>query len=90
MHEESLPCNLESRIDATDIPANRAALKLLAILERTSRDEADVPRVSELGDLIKSEYFRLNEKELSDTLGAVSIRAMPSLLLDGERTRETD
>ena len=39
MREESLPCNLESRVDANDIPANRAALKLFAILEQMSRDE---------------------------------------------------
>ena len=64
MREESLPCNLEARVDCNDIPANRAALKLFAILEEISRDEAAAPRVSELADLIKSEYFRLNEKDL--------------------------
>jgi ATP-dependent helicase/DNAse subunit B len=64
MREESLPCNLESRIEANDIPANRAALKLFAILEDLSRDEAAKPRISGLADLIKSEYFRLNEKDL--------------------------
>jgi len=63
MSEESLPCNLETRVDCNDIPANRAALKLFTILEQISRDEA-APRVSELADLIKSEYFRLNEKDL--------------------------
>jgi len=86
MREESVPCNLESRIEANDIPANRAVLKLFAILEELSRDEARqtgrpftqdrqarmpvlpgvAPRVSELADLIKSEYFRLNEKDLSE------------------------
>jgi ATP-dependent helicase/DNAse subunit B len=65
MREESLPCNLESRIEASDIPANRAALKLFAILEGLSRDDTAAPRISELADLIKSEYFRLNEKDLS-------------------------
>jgi RecB family exonuclease len=65
MREESLPCNLESRIEANDIPANRAALKLFAILADLSRDEMAAPRISELADLIKSEYFRLNEKDLS-------------------------
>jgi ATP-dependent helicase/DNAse subunit B len=64
MREESLPCNLEARVDAGDIPANRAALKLFAILEQNSREEPAAPRVSELADLIKSEYFRLNEKDL--------------------------
>jgi ATP-dependent helicase/DNAse subunit B len=65
MREEALPCNLEAHIEANDIPANRAALKLFGILENLSRDEAATPRVSELADLIKSEYFRLNEKDLS-------------------------
>ena len=80
MREESLPCNLEARVDANDIPANRAALKLFAILEENSRDEAAPPRVSELADLIKSEYFRLNEKDLKtlssrfDTEYAVLLR----------------
>ena len=73
MREESLPCNLESRIDANDIPANRAVLKLFAILEELSRDEtlaaqlgtpAPPPKISELADLIKSEYFRLREEDL--------------------------
>ncbi len=64
MREESLPCNLETRIEANDIPANRAALKLFAILENLSREETK-PRISELADLIKSEYFRLNEKDIS-------------------------
>ncbi len=65
MHEESLPCNIESRVEANDIPGLRAALKLFGILEQISRDEAAAPRVSDLADLIKSEYFRLNDKDLS-------------------------
>ena len=86
MREESLPCNLESRVEANDIPANRAALKLFAILEDLSRDQARqtgkpvlfderkpgmpvlpaaAPRISELADLIKSEYFRLNDNDLN-------------------------
>src|SRR6185503_17320333 len=48
-----------------DIPGLRAALKLFAILEQISRDEAVAPRTSDLADLIKSEYFRLNDKDLS-------------------------
>jgi ATP-dependent helicase/DNAse subunit B len=70
MREESLPCNLESRLDANDIPAIRAALKLFAILEELSRADSTNPRTSELADLIKSEYFRLNH----DDLAALSTR----------------
>ncbi|MEP6818589.1 MAG: PD-(D/E)XK nuclease family protein [bacterium] len=64
MREESLPCNIESRTDANDIPGLRASLKLLKILEDMCRDEGAPPRISELADLIKSEYFRLNDKDL--------------------------
>ncbi|HKV36817.1 MAG TPA: PD-(D/E)XK nuclease family protein [Pyrinomonadaceae bacterium] len=64
--EESLPCNLELRIDAGDVPANRAALKLLTLLEGLTTDQQEEPatRISELADLIKSEYFRLSDTEL--------------------------
>jgi ATP-dependent helicase/DNAse subunit B len=70
MREESLPCNLELHVEAGDIPANRAALKLFAIIEELSRDEEPVtPRTADLADLIKSEYFRLSDKEI-ETLTA--------------------
>ena len=39
LHEESLPCNLELRIDAGDVPANRAAFKLLTLLEGLTTDQ---------------------------------------------------
>lgn len=62
---ESLPCNLELRIDASDVPANRAALKLLTLLEGLTTDQEEpATRISELADLIKSEYFRLSDAEL--------------------------
>lgn len=62
--EESLPCNLELRIDAADVPANRAALKLLVLLESLSAEEPNTTRIAEIADLIKSEYFRLSDEEL--------------------------
>ena len=62
--EESLPCNQELRIDAADVPANRAALKLLILLEGLSVDEPNTTRMAEIADLIKSEYFRLSDTEL--------------------------
>lgn len=64
MREELLPCNLETRIEANSIPANRAALKLFDILEDLARDETATPKTSEIADLIKSEYFRLNDEDL--------------------------
>jgi ATP-dependent helicase/DNAse subunit B len=64
MREESVPCKLESRIDAVDVPATRAALKILELLEQPEGADAPPYRISDLADLIKSEYFRLSEDEL--------------------------
>lgn len=64
MLEESLPCNLELRIEAGDVPANRAALKLLSLLEGLSTEETQATRIAEVADLIKSEYFRLSDAEM--------------------------
>ena len=64
MREELLPCNLETRSEAIDIPGNRAVLKLFALLEQLSRDDTEIPGTSEIADLIKSEYFRLTDEEL--------------------------
>ncbi|HEX6717634.1 MAG TPA: PD-(D/E)XK nuclease family protein [Pyrinomonadaceae bacterium] len=64
MLEESLPCNLELRIDAGDVPANRAALKLLSLLEGLSSEDPEATRIAEIADLIKSEYFRLSDAEI--------------------------
>jgi superfamily I DNA/RNA helicase len=64
LQEESVPCNLELRVDAGDVPANRAALKLLLLLEGLTLEEEQTTRISELADLIKSEYFRLSDAEL--------------------------
>jgi ATP-dependent helicase/nuclease subunit B len=64
LREESVPCNLELRIDSGDVPANRGALKLIALLEGIATDDPAATRISDLADLIKSEYFRLEDEEL--------------------------
>ncbi len=62
--EESIPCNLELRVEAGDVPANRAALKLLTLLEGLTTEENPATRIAEIADLIKSEYFRLSDAEM--------------------------
>ena len=62
--EEAIPCNLELRIDAADVPASRAALKLLTLLEGLTTGENQPTRIVEIADLIKSEYFRLSDEEI--------------------------
>jgi ATP-dependent helicase/DNAse subunit B len=92
MREESLPCNLESRIEANDIPGLRAALKLFATLEQLARDETNPPRLSHFADLIKSEYFRLSKSDI-ETLAERFDEKYSGLLsdsgqlADGERER---
>jgi superfamily I DNA/RNA helicase len=69
MREQSVPCNFEPRVDTKDVPAIRAVLKLLAILEDLSTGDDVSLRISPLADLIKSEYFRLSDDDL-ETLSA--------------------
>ncbi|HEY6233262.1 MAG TPA: PD-(D/E)XK nuclease family protein [Pyrinomonadaceae bacterium] len=65
MREESLPCNVERTVVAGDIPAARAALKLLSVLNDLSSDESSVLKMPQLADQIKSGYFRLSPDDLN-------------------------
>ena len=83
MREESLPCNLDRRLTIAEIPATRAALKLLSILDDLARDEANVLKMPQLADQIKSGYFRLSQEELDD-LSAQFEGKFSDLLREGE------
>jgi ATP-dependent helicase/DNAse subunit B len=65
MRDEKIPCNLEPRIKVTEIPAVRAARKLFEMLDEIARSEKAEVKVADLADLVKSEYFRLDDSELS-------------------------
>ena len=84
MRDEGLPCNLESRLEATDIPGLRAALKLFAMLEEASRSGESSPRLAQLADLIKSEYFRPGKADL-ETLSSRFDTEYAALLTEDER-----
>lgn len=86
MREESLPCSLERRITVAEIPATRAALKLLGILDDLARDESNVLKMPQLADQIKSGYFRLPQEEL-DLLATEFEEKFAELLRDGETVR---
>jgi ATP-dependent helicase/DNAse subunit B len=81
MREESVPCKLELRVDVDEVPATRAALKLFALLEEPTTEHFPTFRTSDLADLIKSEYFRLNDEALS-TLSAQFDSTYLALLSD--------
>src|SRR5205814_1620389 len=65
MREESIPCNLERRIEIREIPAVRAARKLFQLLGENPGEENDSVKISALADLIKSEYFRVGQDGLA-------------------------
>lgn len=87
MHEESLPCNLDRRVTVDQIPATRAALKLLGILEELCCNDASVLKMPQLADQIKSGYFRLSPEEL-ETLAVEFDHQFTALLSDGEAISE--
>ncbi|MCU1264300.1 MAG: hypothetical protein JWM21_618 [Acidobacteria bacterium] len=83
MREEGLPCSLDRRITVDEIPATRAALKLLGVLNDLALDEASVLKMPQLADQIKSGYFRLTQEAL-DALAAEFEEKFSDLLREGE------
>ncbi|HEX5703925.1 MAG TPA: PD-(D/E)XK nuclease family protein [Pyrinomonadaceae bacterium] len=61
---ESVPCNLERRVAANDIPCIRATAKLLQILKDPEREHVTNPKASDLAHLLKTDYFRLSDEQL--------------------------
>ena len=84
LREESLPCSLERRLTVAEIPATRAALKLLGILDDLARDESSVLKMPQLADQIKSGYFRLPQEEL-DALATEFEEKFADLVREGEK-----
>jgi ATP-dependent helicase/DNAse subunit B len=62
--DESIPANLERRVEAVDTPAIRASGKLFELLKDTSREHIRDPKASELAHLVKTEYFRVSPSDL--------------------------
>src|SRR5258708_8937538 len=56
--DESIPANLERRVEAVEPPAMRACGKRFHLLKDTSREEIRNPKTSEIAHLIKTGYFR--------------------------------
>jgi len=62
--DESIPANLERRVEAVDVPAIRACGKLFQLFKDTAREHIRNPKASELAHLIKTEYFRVAGADL--------------------------
>jgi len=63
--EESIPCNLQRRVAAFDIPSLRACAKLFQLLKEPSPEKFKNPKCSEIAHLIKTGYFRPSNKDLN-------------------------
>ena len=87
MREESVPCNLDRRVAASDIPAARAVIKLLAILDDLASNKDNVLKMPQLADQIKSGYFRLSRDHI-ERLSQEFIPLYSYLLTDCETAEE--
>ncbi|HYT49487.1 MAG TPA: PD-(D/E)XK nuclease family protein, partial [Pyrinomonadaceae bacterium] len=63
--DEAVPCNLERRVEAPDVPAVRACGKLFQLLKE-ARESVKNPKASDLAHLIKTDYFRLSLEKLEE------------------------
>ncbi|HSE23501.1 MAG TPA: PD-(D/E)XK nuclease family protein [Pyrinomonadaceae bacterium] len=80
MREEGVPCRLSPRVDSPDVPSIRAVVKLLSLLETPAEENI---RISDIADLVKSEYFRLSDEDLQE-LALTFDEQFSQLLNDGE------
>ena len=60
---ESIPCNLERRVEAKDVPVIRACGKLFQLLKEP-HEQVRNPKASDLAHLIKTDYFRASDQSL--------------------------
>ncbi len=65
LSDESIPCNLERRVEASHVPAIRACDKLFQILKEP-RDHVTNPKTSDVGHLIKTGYFQPSQNALDE------------------------
>ncbi|HEY0346889.1 MAG TPA: hypothetical protein VGC60_01920, partial [Pyrinomonadaceae bacterium] len=86
--DESIPCNLERRVEAKDVPAVRACGKLFLLLKE-SQESARNPRETDLAHLIKTDYFRPAQANL-DELAKTFDEKYASLLNDANQPDESN
>jgi ATP-dependent helicase/DNAse subunit B len=83
--EESIPCNLERRVEAMHVPALRACGKLFQLLREPSREDLKNPKASDLAHLLKTGYFRISPDDLSKL--AENFDAQYGTLLEKDEAR---
>ncbi len=63
--DESIPCNLERRVEAIHVPAVRACGKLFALLKEPARADFRNPKAGDIAHLLKTDYFRISPEDLT-------------------------
>jgi ATP-dependent helicase/DNAse subunit B len=81
--DESIPCNLERRVEAEHVPAIRACDKLFQILKEP-REHVTNPKTSDLGHLIKTGYFQPSPKALDELAKAFDAKYAALVLTAAE------
>ena len=84
--EESIPCNLERRVEAMHVPALRACGKLFQLLREPSREDLKNPKASDLAHLLKTGYFRISTDDLPELTEAFEAKYAELLEKDEAQT----
>ena len=87
--EESIPCNLERRVEAIHVPAVRACGKLFQLLKEPAREDFRNPKAGNIAHLLKTDYFRVSPEDLP-VLTAGFDKKYASLLADGANKGPTE
>jgi ATP-dependent helicase/DNAse subunit B len=87
--DESIPANLERRVEAVETPAMRACGKLFQLLKDTTREHIRNPKTSDLAHLIKTGYFRAAANTLPELTKAFD-KQYASLLAKDETRRRNE
>src|SRR6266481_4196309 len=85
--DESIPANLERRVEAVETPAMRACSKLFQLLKDTTREHVRNPKTSEIAHLIKTGYFRASANALPELTRAFDNQYSSLLAKDETRRR---
>ena len=72
--DESIPCDLERRIEAKEISCVRACGKLFELLSAPVREHVTNPKTIDIAHLVKSGYFRVSSTDLSALVEAFDNR----------------
>jgi ATP-dependent helicase/nuclease subunit B len=82
--EEQISCTLNSRIELTEVPAVRAAVKLFDLLIALGGDTGAL-KANKIADLAKSGYFGLSEDELAGLRARFELQDLKLVDIPGYR-----